>query len=87
MHIPIIYSDRYLIELEPVNFNGTLTVFIHASVPVWNKTVYKELQSQWAEFRKHYRDDIWALPKKDNTAKFARMFGFIFRGDYMRHRV
>lgn len=87
MHIPIIYSDDYCIELEPVNLNGTLTLFIHAGINTWTPRVYKELQAQWKEFRKHYRHDIWALPPKHNTAKFARLFGFKWRGNYMRHRV
>ena len=87
MVIPIIYSDKYVIELEPVNLNGSLTVFIHAEITTWNKEVYKELQNKWAEFRTHYTSDIWALPRQTNTGKFAKMFGFIYRGTYMRHRV
>ena len=87
MVIPIIYSKDYSITLEVVNFNKQLTTFIHATVKTWNLQVYKELQTQWKEFRKHYTDDIWALPPHDNTAKFAMMFGFKHRGDYMRHTV
>ena len=87
MVIPIIYSKHYSITLEVVNFNKQLTTFIHATVNTWNTSIYKELKLQWTEFRKHYTDDIWALPPQENTAKFARLFGFKSRGIYMRHTV
>lgn len=87
MHIPIIYSNEYIINLEPVNLNNTLVVFIHANVSKWNTRTYKELKQKWNEFRTHYRDEIWALPSKENTVKFAKLFGFKHRGNYMRHVV
>jgi len=87
MVIPIIYSDKYVIELEVVKFRGKAATFIHASVTDWNKSTYKELKEKWTEFRSHFRDDIWAYPKTDNTAKFAQMFGFKKRGEFMRHFV
>lgn len=87
MVIPVIYSDKYVIELEVVKFRGKATTFIHAAVKDWNKSTYKELKEKWAEFRSHYREDIWAYPKTENTAKFAKMFGFKKRGEFMRHFV
>lgn len=87
MVIPIIYSKDYSITLEVVNLNKQLTTFIHATVNTWNIKIYKELKTQWAEFRTHYTDDIWALPPQENTVKFAKLFGFKSRGNYMRHTV
>ena len=87
MQIPIIYSDEYTVSLEVLRKDNKLVTFIHADIRVWNPTVYKELQSKWKKFRELYRSPIYALPPREQTAKFAKLFGFRPLGNLMRHRV
>lgn len=85
--IPIIYSEDYLVELEIVMVGAKAGLFIHTEVRTWNKRVYKELKEKWEEFRQLNTQVIYANPLKENTAKFARLFGFEDYGKVMRHRV
>jgi hypothetical protein len=86
-HIPIIYSEDYTVSLEFLRRDDKLLAFIHADIRTWNKSTYQELQSQWKAFRQIYTQPIYALPPQENTAKFARLFGFKPLGNIMRHRV
>lgn len=87
MQVPVIYSDKYVISIEVVIRNGKAAQFIHADVPEWNKSTYKELKDKWAEFRKIHQDTIYAYPQEEKTAKFAEKFGFQKLGDIMRHKA
>jgi len=86
MQVPVIYSDDYVIKIEIILRGNKAAQFIHADVYNWNKTTYKELQTKWAEFRAIHKDTIYAYPKQEQTAKFAKLFGFESLGEIMRHR-
>ena len=87
MQIPIIYSDEYTVSLEVLKKEDKLLTFIHADIRVWNKRVYKELTQKWKSFRDLYRSPIYAMPPREQTAKFAKLFGFRPLGNIMRHRI
>lgn len=86
-HIPIIYSDEYTVSLEIIFKGNKAVAFIHADIRTWNRRVYLELQEKWKEFRELYTNTILALPHKENTAKFAALFGFKRCGKLMRHDI
>ena len=87
MHIPIIYSNNYNVCLEVVIYKDKVSMFIHADITKWNKTILKELKDKWKEFRSIYTEDIYAYAETDNTIKFAKLFGFKHLGNLMRNKV
>ena len=78
---PVIIRDHYIVYLE--DYQGMM--FVHCDVYKWNKTISKDLKSNFSILKKLLRTPIYALHEEclgNKHKKFLDKFGFVHFGNH-----
>lgn len=76
--IPVIYTDEYVVHIEPTIRQGKVQYFVHSTVWKWSPSIAKQLRIDWETWRQWFPNTVYSVhtEQQRQALKFSKLFGF-----------